>query len=112
MKRLTGGRLWTATLRAADARDDVLALRLRRQRRRVAREVAGLLLVEQEPLDVGRVLLQVLVGYVDDREFRVREAARDDVHGLDLGVADADHEVVALLGQRAEVRDVLLRRPG
>ena len=82
---------------------------LRGEAGRVAREVAGLLLLEEQPLDVLQMTL-VGVRHVDDREMRLRELLRNRGHRLDLGEADADHQVVALLGERAQVRDVVRRR--
>ena len=93
----------------ADGRDDGRTARLRRQARGIACEVADLLLLEEQALDVLQVPF-VGVRHVDDREVRLRELLRHGRHRLDLGEPDADHELVSLPRERAQVRDVVGRR--
>jgi hypothetical protein len=101
---------------AADDADDVLAVRvpagrgdplLHDEARQVPDQVAALLLPEEKALDVvGRVLEGRLID-VDDRELRLRELDRDRVDGVGHQETDADHEVVALLGEAREIGDVI-----
>src|SRR5471030_1080726 len=95
-------------LLAADRRDGGAPARLRREARGVAGEIADLLLPEEQPFHVLRFAL-VGVRDVDDREMRLRELLRDRGHRLDLGEADADHQVVALVGERRQARHVVGR---
>jgi len=82
MKRSTGG-----CFCPADGRDDGRAARLRRQGRGIAGEVADLLLLEQQALDVLQMTF-VRVRHIDDREVRLRELLRHGRHRLDLGEPD------------------------
>ncbi len=73
----------------------------------IAGEVARLLLLEEEAAHVRRLRLHIRLREVDDREVDVGEAVG---HGLDRfghQEADADHDVVVLLGECGEVRDVV-----
>src|SRR5215207_1773710 len=103
-------------LLAADRRDDlVAALVLDVERGERAGEVAGLVLLEQQAVDVLRLALHRGLRVVDDREVRVGELLGDGLHRLGHEEADADHDVVLLLGQRGQVRHVVrvgLRRQG
>src|SRR5690349_14241706 len=103
-------------LLAADRGDDlVAALVLGVERGERADEVTGLVLLEQQAVDVLRLRLHRGLRVVDDRELGVRELVGDGLHRLGHQEADADHEVVLLLRQRREVRHVvrvLRRRDG
>ena len=74
------------------------------ERRQVAGQIARLLLLEEQPLDVrqgrGRRV-------VDDREVRRREGLRDLLDRAVHEEPDRDHEVVVGGRQRLEVGDVL-----
>src|SRR5215210_931027 len=95
-------------LLAADGGDDlVAALVLGVERGQRAGEVARLVLLEQQAVDVGRLALHRGLRVVDDREVRVGELLGDGLHRLGHQEADADHHVVLLLGERREVRDVV-----
>src|SRR3954471_2016773 len=77
------------------------------QAREIADQVAGLLLLEEQALDVLGLALQQRRRRVDDRELHVRELLRDRRDRVGHEEADPDHEVVLLLGKRREVRDVV-----
>src|SRR3954452_18177181 len=77
------------------------------QARQIADEVAGLLLLEEQALDVLGLALQQRRRGVDDRELHVRELLRDRGDRVGHEEADPDHEVVLLLGERREVGDVV-----
>jgi hypothetical protein len=96
-------------LLAADRRHRVLPSRrlLLHQSREVADEVPGLLLLEDEAAHVLRLVLQGDVREVDDREVHVRVFLPNGVDCVRHQEADADHQVVVLLGQRRQVRDVV-----
>ena len=68
-----------------------------------AGEVAGLLLAEEDPDDVRRLVLQRRLVDVDDREAGVREALGSRVDGVALREPDADDEIEAVPGQRRVV---------
>src|SRR5215208_335403 len=100
-------------LLAADRGDDlVAALVLDVEPGQRADEVAGLVLLEQEAVDVRGLALHRGLRVVDDRELRVGELLGDGLDRLGHQEADADHEVVLLLGERGQVRHVVrvLRR--
>ena len=103
-------------LLAADRGDDlVAALVLGVERGERADEVAGLVLLEQQAVDVRGLALHRGLRVVDDREVRVGELLGDGLHRLGHQEADADHDVVLLLGERGQVRHVVrvgLRRQG
>ena len=95
-------------LLAADRGDDlVAALVLGVERGERADEVAGLVLLEQQAVDVRGLALHRGLRVVDDREVRVGELLGDGLHRLGHQEADADHDVVLLLGQRGQVRHVV-----
>ena len=93
-------------LLAADAAERA-AVVLGVQPRQVADEVAGLLLLEQQPGDVLRLALHRGRRRVDDRELLLRELLGDRRHGVGHEEAVADDQVVLLLGERRQVRDVV-----
>src|SRR4051812_7965997 len=93
-------------LLAAD-RADHAAVVLRVEAGEVADEVPGLLLLEDEALHVLGLVLERGVGLVDDREVHVGELRGHGVERVGHEETDADDEVVLLLGQRREVRDVV-----
>ena len=101
-------------LDAADPRDHVLAvdaldLRLLHRAGEVAGEVAGLLLTEEQTLNVLRTRdLRVGRAHIDDRELRVRERSGGLADGLGHQEADADHEICTAGRGGLEVRDVVL----
>src|SRR5712691_6008172 len=98
-------------LLTANGTDDVLAWEaLLFEPREIAGEVADLLLAEEQPEQVRRLVW--LGGLVDvhDRELRVREEMRRRVDRLRFREADADHDVVAAARERRQVRDVLRAR--
>ena len=78
----------------------------------VAGEVADLLLLEDQALDVLRLAGEVAVGDVDDRELRVGKLLRDLRDRVGLVEADGDDEVGVLARRGREVRDVRLGRGG
>src|SRR5215210_3780830 len=95
----------------ADRADHLLAAcLLRDHRRHAADEVAVLVRRERQPLHV-RVALERrrLHRVVDDREVRVGEALRGGVQGLCEQEPDRDRHVVALAGERRQVRHVVAR---
>ena len=94
-------------LQAADRADCLPVVRLRPEARGVADEVPGLLLMEQQALDVLRLVLQTGGVDVDDRELVVRERRRDRVHRVRHQEADADRDACARLDARLQVRDVV-----
>ena len=95
-------------LLAADRRQHLVsALLLDHQRGEVARQVAGLVLLEQQAADVGRLALESGLREVDDREVRVRELLRHGVDRFGHQEAHADHEVVLLLREPGEVRHIV-----
>ena len=96
-------------LQAADGADHLLRPRLllRHEPGEVADEVARLLLLEEEAAHVLRLRLQLGLGVVDDREVHVREARGHPVERVRHQEADGDHEVVVLLRERGQVRDVV-----
>src|SRR5215208_3169270 len=84
-------------LLAADRGDDlVAALVLGVEAGERAREVARLVLLEQQAVDVLGLALHVRLGGVDDREVDGRELVGHRLHGLRHQEADAEHEVVLL----------------
>src|SRR3954454_5028093 len=93
-------------LLAADARQRATVV-LGVQRGQVADEVAGLLLLERQADDVLRLALHPGRVEVDDRELGARELLRRRRHGVGHEEAVADDEVVLLLRQRRQVRDVV-----
>ena len=83
-----------------------------RARRRLGRgshagEAACLLLGEDDAANVCRLALEARGVDVDDRELRVRILRRDACDRVAHQETDGDDEVVALLGGRREVRDVV-----
>src|SRR5215208_1822161 len=95
-------------LLAADRGDHlVAALVLDVEPRQRSDEVAGLVLLEQQAVDVRGLALHQGLRVVDDREVRVRKLLGDGLHRLGHQEADADDEVVLLLGQGREVRHVV-----
>src|SRR5215212_1763718 len=100
-------------LLAADRGDDLIAaLVLDVEARERARKVPRLVLLEQQAVDVLGLALQARAREVDYREVRGRELLGDRGHCVGHEEADADHDVVLLLGERAQVRHVVgvLRR--
>src|SRR3954451_20681023 len=93
-------------LLAADARERA-AVVLGVERREVADEVAGLLLLEGQPDDVLRLALHRQRRVVDDRELLLRELLRGRLDGVGHEEAVADDQVVLLRGERRQVRDVV-----
>src|SRR4051794_4281772 len=93
-------------LLAADARQRATVV-LGVQRGQVADEVTGLLLLERQADDVLRLALHPGRVEVDDRELGARELLRRRRHGVGHEEAVADDEVVLLLRQRRQVRDVV-----
>src|SRR5215216_640534 len=85
----------------------VAALVLDVEPRQRSDEVAGLVLLEQQAVDVRGLALHQGLRVVDDREVRVRKLLGDGLHRLGHQEADADDEVVLLLGQGREVRHVV-----
>ena len=75
--------------------------------REVAGEVAALLLLEEDPDDVLRLVLQRGLGEVDDREAHRRELRRHRVDRVRHQEPDPHHEVEVLLGEARQVRDVV-----
>ena len=95
-------------LLAADRGDDlVAALVLGVERGERADEIAGLGLLEQQAVDVRGLALHRRLRVVDDREVRVGELPGDGLDRLGHQEADADHDVVLLLGERGQVRHVV-----
>src|SRR5215212_5853939 len=95
-------------LLAADGRDDlVAALVLGVEPGQRADEVAGLVLLEQQAVDVLRLALHQGLRVVDDPEVHGGELVGDRLHRLGHQEADADDEVVLLLRQRGQVRHVV-----
>src|SRR3954452_853883 len=95
-------------LLAADARDDLLAaLVLDQEAREIAGDVPGLLLLEQQPLHVGRLALHIGLRVVDDREVGLRERFGDLLGGVGHLEAVGDHQVVLLTPQCRQVGDVV-----
>src|SRR5919204_1236129 len=80
--------------------------------REVPREIAHLLLAEEQPEHVFRLALQRRLVDVDDRELALRELQRSRIERIDLRVADGDREVVALLREGRQAREVVRRRVG
>ena len=74
---------------------------------RTPRESTRLLLLEEQPDDVLRRALERGLVDVDDREARVRILVRHGRERLALREADADDEVVTVLGERLHVGDVV-----
>ena len=99
-------------LLAADRGHGGRVVVLRPEAREVTGEVAGLLLLEEQALDVLRLALQARGREVDDREVVVRELAGDRGGRLAHEEADRDAQVVLLLGERRQVRDVVAVRLG
>src|SRR5215212_12004490 len=78
-------------LLATDARDDLLAtLLLDVEPGHVAHEVAGLLLLEDQPVDVLGLALEQALRVVDDREVHARERLRDLGGGVGHEEPDRD----------------------
>jgi hypothetical protein len=94
-------------LLAADGGDGVEALLLGDLAGQVARQVAGLGLLEEQPAHVLGLALERRGGEVDDGEVRVGEALGHRVHRVGHEEPDPEHQVVLLLGQRGEVRHVV-----
>ena len=99
-------------LEAADGTELRLALeRLRDDllRGQEPDQVAGLLLLEEQTADVGRLALELGrdAGVVDDRELRLREPLRDLRDRVGHQEADADHEPAAVPRSAGQVRDVV-----
>src|SRR5439155_14948053 len=100
-------------LDAADGADDLLTVdrvQLRPQPGRVPDEVPGLLLLEEQTLDVLRLVLERRDVDVDDRELRVRELRRHGIHRVSHQEADADRDPGTRADARRQVRDVVGRR--
>src|SRR6266540_3011107 len=76
----------------------------------VTDEVARLLLAEEQPEQVGRLVGLLRLVDVDDGELRLGEVRRRRVDRRRLGEADADRQVVSVARKCGQVRDVLLRR--
>src|SRR3954447_4744095 len=93
-------------LLAADARERA-AVVLGVERGQVADEIARLLLLERQADDVLRLTLHRGRVEVDDRELHRRDLLRDGRDRVGHQEAVADDEVVLLLRQRRQVRDVV-----
>ena len=72
-----------------------------------ADEAACLLLGEDDAAHVRRLALEARGVDVDDRELRVRVLRRHGRHRVAHQEADGDDEVIALLGRRREIGDVV-----
>ena len=95
-------------LLAADARDRLGVVVLGLQAGEVAGEVARLLLLEEQALDVRRLALQGGGREVDDREVRRWGTCLATVAVASaIRKPDRDDQVVLLLGERRQVRDVV-----
>ena len=81
----------------------------RDRRGRDADEITRLLLGEDQPPGVCRLVLQRGPREVDDRELRVGKLRRDARERVAHQEADADHEVVPTPGRLREVGDVVAR---
>src|SRR5581483_8999243 len=93
-------------LQTTDGADRLALVRLRPETGGIADEVARLLLAEQQPLDVLRLVLHRRDVDVDDRELVVGIRRRDRIERVRHQEADADRDPGAGLHARLEVRDV------
>ena len=100
-----------ADLQTADRRDQTGAVRpvLRRERGEVTDEITGLLLLEEQAANVGRLALELgrYARVVDDRELRLREPLRDLRDRVGHQEPDPDHELIAVAHRASQVRHVV-----
>src|ERR671923_198559 len=105
-------RAWTSPARRSKSTPSLATIRpkrfvMPRSSSAASMRVGVLLLLERQADDVLRLALHLRGREVDDRELRLRELLRRSRDGVGHQEAVADDEVVLLLGQRREVRDVV-----
>ena len=94
-------------LQSADGANSAATRRLDVEARGVADEIPSLLLLEEQALDVLRLVLHRRHVDVDDRELVARVRGRHSVHRIRHQEADADRDPGAGLDARLQVRDVV-----